>query len=406
MVTPGQAVGRKTQGHQRHRTRQPLPERRPRRSVDQRRPHPVVPRREIPAAGQADAQQEGPGRRRHLRAHHHPRPALRPRRPLHRPRPRLLRTAHARPPPGPQPRPQPGTPRLQGHHPGHQPRHRRAPGRSRVNRVAVTQNPVGAGAPPGAAARPARVLFSDQARIKPSHAIIAGLAGTAIVLFIFDFALLLAIPGVKPAMRDPSLIPDLLTSALGSGFAKLFLDGALVAVFSTAIATLATIVRMIYGMARNNQLPASGFLTKLSGRTTEPIGTIVVAAILSILPLIFIKRIPVIVASITALIIIPYMLVLGSLLVRRLRGWPQQRSKFSLGRWGLPVTIAGLVWTVIILLDAAWPREVTNPKLGPLPVIEDLGIGTIIVGLIWWFVSLRHKSSTPADARAEPAIRK
>ncbi len=246
---------------------------------------------------------------------------------------------------------------------------------------------------------------TNKARIKPSQAIIAGLAGTAIVLFIFDFALLLAIPGVKPAMADPSLIPDVLTSALGSGFAKLFLAGALVAVFSTAIATLATIVRMIYGMARNNQLPASGFLTKLSGRTTEPIGTIVVAAILSILPLIFIKKIPVIVASITALIIIPYMLVLGSLLVRRLRGWPQQRSKFSLGRWGLPVTIAGLVWTVIILLDAAWPREVTNPKLGPLPVIDDLGIGTIIVGLIWWFVSLRHKSSTPADARAEPAIR-
>jgi len=246
---------------------------------------------------------------------------------------------------------------------------------------------------------------TNKARIKPSQAIIAGLAGTAIVLFIFDFALLLAIPGVKSAMADPSLIPHVLTSALGSGFAKLFLAGALVAVFSTAIATLATIVRMIYGMARNNQLPASGFLTKLSGRTTEPIGTIVVAAILSILPLIFIKKIPVIVASITALIIIPYMLVLGSLLVRRLRGWPQQRSKFSLGRWGLPVTIAGLVWTVIILLDAAWPREVTNPKLGPLPVIEDLGIGTIIVGLIWWFVSLRHKSSTPADARAEPAIR-
>src|SRR5258706_9252448 len=58
MVTPGQAVGRETQGQQRHRPRQPLPERRPRRSVDQRRPHPVVPRREIPAAGPADAEKK------------------------------------------------------------------------------------------------------------------------------------------------------------------------------------------------------------------------------------------------------------------------------------------------------------------------------------------------------------
>ncbi len=238
-----------------------------------------------------------------------------------------------------------------------------------------------------------------KARIRPSQAIIAGLAGTALVLFIFDFALLLAIPNVSKAMTDPSLIPDVLTSALGSGFAKVFLAGALISVFSTAIATLATIVRMIYGMARNGQLPGSAFLTRLSARTTEPLGTILVAAALSIVPLIFIKRIPVIVAAITALIIIPYILVLGSLLMRRLRGWPAAPSKFQLGRWGLPITVVGLIWTVIILLDAAWPRQVTNPHLGPLPVIEDLAIGTAIAGVLWWLVSLRHKPD-PAGAPA------
>ena len=246
-----------------------------------------------------------------------------------------------------------------------------------------------------------------RARIKPSQAIIAGLAGAAIVLFIFDFSLLLAIPGsVHAAMANPSLIPAVLTAALGSGFAKLFLVGALVAVSSTAIATLATIVRMIYGMARNGQLPGAAFLTKLSGRTDEPVGTIIVATGLSILPLIFIKKIPVIVAAITALIIIPYIMVLGSVLWRRLQGWPRQRAQFNLGRWGMAVTVAAIVWTVIILLDAAWPREVTNPKLGPLPVIEDLGIGVIIVGLIWWFVSVRHTSRRQVDeAPVQPAER-
>jgi amino acid transporter len=245
-----------------------------------------------------------------------------------------------------------------------------------------------------------------KARIRPSQAIIAGLGGTALVLFIFDFALLLAIPGVSKAMADPSLIPDVLTSALGSGFAKVFLAGALISVFSTAIATLATIVRLIYGMARNAQLPGSGFLTRLSSRTTEPLGTILVATALSIAPLIFIKRIPVIVAAITALIIIPYIMVLGALLLRRLRGWPRATSQFQLGRWGLPITVVGLAWTVVILLDAAWPREVTNPKLGPLPVIEDLAIGAAVVGLIWWFVSLRHASPPQpaplADRAPEP----
>ena len=203
-----------------------------------------------------------------------------------------------------------------------------------------------------------------KSRIKPSQAIIAGLAGTALILFIFDFALLLAIPDMGKAMTDPNMIPDVLTATLGSGFTKLFFAGAIVSVFSTAIATLATIVRMIYGMARNGQLPGSGFLTRLSPRTDEPLGTIVVAVVLSIVPLIFIKRIPVIVAAITALIIIPYILVLGALLVRRLQGWPRAASQFSLGKWGLPITVAGLVWTIIILWDAAWPRKSPIPIWG------------------------------------------
>jgi amino acid transporter len=233
---------------------------------------------------------------------------------------------------------------------------------------------------------------TKQARIKPSQAIIAGLGGTALLLFIFDLALILSLPNVGAAMSNPDLIPSVLTADLGSGFAKLFLVGALISVFSTAIATLATIVRMIYGMARNGQLPGSKTLTRLSPRTDEPIGAIVLAVVLSLIPLIFIKRVEVLVAAITGMIIVPYVLVLGSLLIRRLRGWPKAESKFNLRRWGIPVTVVALAWTVFVLIDAAWPREVTNPNLGSLPVIEYLGIGVIVVGTVWWFVSLRARS--------------
>ena len=64
------------QGQQRHRPRQPLPRRRARRSRHQHRPYPDLPRREIPAAGPANAQKEGPGRHRQLHAHRRPRPAV------------------------------------------------------------------------------------------------------------------------------------------------------------------------------------------------------------------------------------------------------------------------------------------------------------------------------------------
>jgi len=72
---------------------------------------------------------------------------------------------------------------------------------------------------------------------------------------------------------------------------------------------------------------------------------------------------------------------------------------------GLPITVAGLAWTVIILWDAAWPRTITNPKLGPLPVIEDLAIGCLVLGLIWWFASLRNKPDPEGAAAIDQPVR-
>ena len=56
---------------------------------------------------------------------------------------------------------------------------------------------------------------TKQSRIKPSQAIIAGLGGTALVLFIFDLALILSLPNVSAAMANPDLIPSVLTADLG-----------------------------------------------------------------------------------------------------------------------------------------------------------------------------------------------
>lgn len=235
---------------------------------------------------------------------------------------------------------------------------------------------------------------TENSRIKPSQAIIAGLSGAALFVFIFDFALLLAIPNVGAAMKSPSLIPSILHDEVGSGFEKLFLVGALIAVISTAIATLATIVRTIYGMARNDQLPGQAFLTKLAPRSEEPVGSIIVAVLLSLVPLIFIKKIEVIVAAITAMILIPYIIVLVSLLRRRITGWPRRQSKFNLRGWGLPVTIVGLAWILFVFIDSIWPRDVTNPKfgVGPMRVIDDVAVVTLIVGIVWWFAYLRPRA--------------
>jgi len=176
-------------------------------------------------------------------------------------------------------------------------------------------------------------------------------------------------------------------------------------VASTSIATLAAIVRTMYGMARDGQLPLSGYLTRLSGRTDEPLVAVVVAALLSMIPLLFVRQIPVIVAAVSALILLPYVLVLAALLRRRLAGWPRTGAPFRLGALGIPLTLIGLVWAAGVTIDAAWPREATNPNLGPFPVIEELGVLLLVLGAIWWFAVLRRRFGGVAvqDPEAQPA---
>jgi len=82
----GPPVRRPQQGRL-HRQGQPLARRHPRRGRHLRRPHQDLPGLPLQADRQAPRQATRPGRRRQLHPQHRLAPALRPRRPLHRPRP-------------------------------------------------------------------------------------------------------------------------------------------------------------------------------------------------------------------------------------------------------------------------------------------------------------------------------
>ena len=55
-----------------------------------------------------------------------------------------------------------------------------------------------------------------------------------------------------------------------------------------------------------------------------------------------------------------YTCVTLPLLIARLRGdWPRadHGPYFSLGRWGMPVNVAAVVYQIIAIVNLAWPRE-------------------------------------------------
>jgi transposase len=89
-----QGIGRQEEGQERHRSRQPLPSPGPRRGRRLRQQNRHLPRRTLPPDRQTPRQEEGHRRGRPLHPGHRLAPALRPRRPLPRPRSGLLRHPH------------------------------------------------------------------------------------------------------------------------------------------------------------------------------------------------------------------------------------------------------------------------------------------------------------------------
>jgi len=245
---------------------------------------------------------------------------------------------------------------------------------------------------------------TKNSRTSPARAIMTALAGACLFVFVFDFALILSMPDVAKGMTQPeTVIPATLTANLGSFGAKAFLVAAFVAVSSTSIATLAAIVRMMYGMARDNQLPGSRYLTRMAGNG-EPVICIIVAALLSMVPLLFVQQIPVLIAAITFMILIPYFLVLAALIRKRLGGWPTTSAPFKLGAWGLPLAIVGVVWVGFVAVDAAWPRDATNPNLGSFPILEEAFVVTAVFGALWWFLVLRRRATQPMEPGAQAGV--
>ncbi len=245
---------------------------------------------------------------------------------------------------------------------------------------------------------------TKNSRTSPARAIITALAGACLFVFVFDFALILSMPDVAKGMTQPeTVIPATLTANLGSFGAKAFLVAAFVAVSSTSIATLAAIVRMMYGMARDNQLPGSKYLTRLAGNG-EPVICIIVAAVLSMVPLLFVQQIPVLIAAITFMILIPYFLVLAALIRKRLGGWPTSDAPFKLGAWGMPLAIIGIVWVAFVAIDAAWPRAATNPNLGSFPILEEAFVVTAVLGALWWFLVIGRRATKPIEP-STPAVK-
>jgi amino acid transporter len=252
-------------------------------------------------------------------------------------------------------------------------------------------------------------------------AVLYAVIGAFVIGGVFLLGTLVAIParlGVKGAMAangglglGPAQIID---ANFSSAFATIYLLVVSAAIFVCCLSILAATIRLCFGMSRDNTLPFSKPLAKVSPSLHTPVWTCITIAVLAAVPFLKYAGVPIIAIAATGMIYLSYFLGNIVILRARARGWPKTSAPFRLGRWGMLVNILGLVYGGAMLINIAWPRVASNPEpiqtgglltfginfLNHIPILWTVAIGIVLIGAIYYLWVGRRKEFAPIIAPA------
>ena len=204
-------------------------------------------------------------------------------------------------------------------------------------------------------------------RRKAPRAILGSLAAVGLA----GALLILGALRAAPDLSDPDLgrlgggMSKIIKDVLGSGWGRLLLSDVALAIVVCTLTVHAAAVRLVFAMARDNSLPASGALASLPGSSRTPRLPAVLLGVGALVILAANANFPQIVEVMASVAIVwanlAYLFVTVPLLVRRWRDRGRGSTRrgdglFRLGRWGLPVNVLAVGWGVVIVVNVAWPR--------------------------------------------------
>jgi urea carboxylase system permease len=242
-------------------------------------------------------------------------------------------------------------------------------------------------------------------RTEAPKAVIASVIGAFVIGAIFLYAMLLGIPDMHTAIKEGWGPAQIIDANFGNAFSTVFLLVVSAAIFVCCLAIETSTIRLCFGMSRDDALPASKYLSKVHKDLHTPILACVVVGLLSAIPFIQYAGVAIIAIAATGMIYLSYLIGNVALFRARLRGWPKTKAPFSLGRWGLPLTVLALLYGGGMFLNMLWPRAATNPRpateapalnfhwhwLNGQPVLwSTLGV-IVIVGALYFVLVQRNK---------------
>jgi amino acid transporter len=260
----------------------------------------------------------------------------------------------------------------------------------------------------------------DPRRAAPK-AVLSSIIGAFIIGGVFLLGTLMSIPNLHAAITGNGGFgfgpQNIIEANFSTPFATIYLLVVSAAIFVCCLSIMAATIRLGFGMARDNQLPFSRHLSRVSPTLHTPFWTCVTIAVLSAIPFIQFSGAGTIAIAATAMIYLSYFLGNLAIMRARLQGWPKTDAPFKLHRWGLVINIVGLLYGGAMLVNFAWPRAASNPTpkqsgllnfhvgfLNGIPILWTVLVFIVLVGAIYYLVVGRVKQFAPVTAPAGEPI--
>ena len=244
-----------------------------------------------------------------------------------------------------------------------------------------------------------------------SALIVSGVGGALMLL-----TALMAAPSLTDGRLATEGLPYVITAVLGTFWGKVLLVDVAIAIFVCTLAIQTAGSRLVFSMARDGQLPASGPPGRVDARRGTPFWPSVAIGVLAVAMLAVNIGNAALFTTLSSVCIVmiylAYLLVSVPTLVARLRGrLPATESGlFSLGRWGVPVNVLAVLYGAGMVVNLTWPRaEVYDPS-GEHPWLRfsapAVVVAVLALGLLARSAATRSRRSTapaPADALPQEA---
>ena len=251
------------------------------------------------------------------------------------------------------------------------------------------------------------------ARVASAWGIFLSVAVSAVVGFIFLFALTTHLPSMStlfPPTLDDTTLPtcsqyyfgggvaviDILVYNLGAQLGNILAAGIAIAMAFCGLSSVASAGRMLFAFSRDDGLPGSGWLKKVSHRYRTPANSlaaiVVVAWLFSVAAFIVGTGTAIVIVTAISTIFLYAAYGVVIYLGATTDEWRTERV-WSLGRWSKPVAALAVFWVIVLMVLFSWP---TSGNISfPFMAV------TAILLVIYYFAWARSRFKGPQVQGAE-----